>query len=135
MTLETEVSLRRFIDSVWFRALARSAAVLGLPLAGAAVGYFMVIGERVTTIERDRAEKIELYNGRLDDLGQSIADLAADLRSVKSDTQAVKLETAKISGMVEAMRRDSTVSMRPRSPLDQPQVAAVATPRDRSPNP
>ena len=48
MTLETEVSLRRFIDSVWFKALARSAAVLGLPLAGAAVGYFMVIGERVT---------------------------------------------------------------------------------------
>jgi hypothetical protein len=119
-----EMTLRQFVESTWLKLLARGFAILGAPLAGAALGYFLYLGGRVDTVEQ--------YGARLNAIETSISDLGGSVASIRTDTLAMKIDTARIAGMVEALRREALVSYSPLTTLEPLRDAALR-PTSQSP--
>lgn len=118
-----EMTLRQFVESTWFKLIARGFAILGAPIAGAALGYFVWLGGRVETVET--------YGTRLDAIENAIADLGGSVASIRSDTMKMQIDTARIAGMVEALRRDSLAAYSPLSTLE-PLQASMLLPQGQS---
>lgn len=105
---QAEITIREFVDSVWFRLLSRGAAILGSLLAMAVGGYFFVLGDRVTKIEQDRAIKVVEFNGHLASIDEKITDLQQTVAALANDTSAARQDTAQMKGILQQMQRQQT---------------------------
>lgn len=111
-TEEVEMTLAQFIESKWFKLLARAASIAGFALAGGAMTYFLALGGRVTAIEQDRALRIQANDTRLTAIEQKIGAVQADIGSVKNDTATLTKDTSVMRGILLELQRRDTASLR-----------------------
>lgn len=101
-----EITLRQFVESTWFKLLGRGAAILGTLIASCVGVYFLTLGERVTAIEQARVISTVQNSQRLGDLDTKVGELGTEVAAIRADTGVLKVQTARIAGVLEALRRD-----------------------------
>jgi CO dehydrogenase/acetyl-CoA synthase alpha subunit len=107
-----EVSLREFIESSWFKLLARGLMILGT----AGIGY--VIGQQ-TEINK-RLDAIEQVAGPLP---KAVGDVQTDINTMKSDITQTKVAVGRIEGMLKLDREATVVAPYALDPPISPVVA------------
>jgi hypothetical protein len=112
MTDATEVTLKQWLDSFWFRTAARGAMLLGVPLLMAVsgwIGWVMNgIEGRTFSLETDVAQVQSTLTVRAADSERFQASVSGDLLSLQSDMAEVKVDIGFIRGTLEAMSRRDT---------------------------
>lgn len=97
-----ELTLKQFVESTWFKLLARGAAVVGTLLAGGAGAYFLSIDVRVKAIEDER------LGAKIEQLSEDVGAVKTDVAAVKVDVGAVKTDTSVMKGILQEMQRQDT---------------------------
>lgn len=102
-----DMTLREFVDSVWFRGLARGAMLIVVPALVAVGGMLIAVLNdqyNVRTTLAVRAADSERFQAFVT---TTVSDLEAGLDAVKLDTGAMKLDLAMVKGiLMELQRRD-----------------------------
>jgi hypothetical protein len=108
-----ELTLRQWIDSVWFRGLARGATLLvSILVSGFIVAWTMVAGDTATKVHNIElvltgdvpADQSLTRRGSLVD---SVASLQLQVGTLSVDTRAIKLL------LQDAARKDTALNLMP----------------------
>ncbi len=110
MTTQAEITITEFVDSIWFKALARGGAMLGSLLAMGIGVYFFALGDRVAKIEQDRAVKLIEYSNRIEALGTKLDTLQGSVSELAADTASTRQDTALMRGILTQMQRQQTLT-------------------------
>lgn len=124
----TEVTLRQFVESTWFKLIGRGAAILGTLIASGVGVYFLSLGDRVAAIEQARVLSTIQYNQRLGELDAKVGDLGTDVSAIRSDTGALKIQTARIAGVLDAIRREQPAGFHPPVALEAGPIPTSLSP-------
>ncbi len=108
----SEVSLKAFIDSTWFKELARGAMILGAVATGYAGAALTGVQSRTQIVEQSVVEIKEAQAVRAKDnenfqaaTVQSFSDLHTEVAGVRVELSKVTSELGKITGILTEMQR------------------------------
>lgn len=108
----SEVSLKAFIDSTWFKGLARGAMILGAVATGYAGAALTGVQSRTQIVEQSVVEIREAQAVRAKDnenfqaaTVQSFSDLHTEVAGVRVELSKVTSELGKITGILTEMQR------------------------------
>ena len=108
----SEVSLKAFIDSTWFKGLARGAMILGAVATGYAGAALTGVQSRTQIVEQSVVEIREAQAVRAKDnenfqaaTVQSFSDLDTEVAGVRVELSKVTSELGKITGILTEMQR------------------------------
>lgn len=107
-----EMTLRQFVESTWFKFLARGAAVVGTMIAGAATAYFFTLDTRVSAIEATGKQRMVQTDNHLDRLDEKMLLLSDELSKIGADTSSTKIDVATMKGILQEMQRRQDVADR-----------------------
>lgn len=107
-----EMTLKQFVESTWFKGLARGAMV-ALPLAGSYVGFTLAnVQSRVGAVEMTVAAISTTQTSRAVDSERFQALITSEVRSVDANVDGlgdklaeVQLTMARMAGVLEEMQR------------------------------
>lgn len=147
MTSETEVTLRAFIESVWFRGLARGAAILGSLLITGFIGTWAwmtwgVIGPDLTLAKANIASVATVLESRTADseafqseVRGAVKVITEDVAALSTDVFSVRVDIGVIKRLVIELRDQGKAAALPlpSDPLPRPSTVAAASPIGRSP--
>ncbi len=108
----SDVSLKAFIDSTWFKGLARGAMILGAVATGYAGAALTGVQSRTQIVEQSVVEIREAQAVRAKDnenfqaaTVQSFSDLHTEVAGVRVELSKVTSELGKITGILTEMQR------------------------------
>jgi|JI9StandDraft_1071089.scaffolds.fasta_scaffold283142_2 hypothetical protein len=108
----SEVSLKAFIDSTWFKGLARGAMILGAVATGYAGAALTGVQSRTQIVEQSVVEIKEAQAVRAKDneifqaaTVRSFSDLDTEVAGVRVELSKVTSELGKITGILTEMQR------------------------------
>jgi hypothetical protein len=108
----SEVSLKAFIDSTWFKGLARGAMILGAVATGYAGAVLTGVQSRTQIVEQSVVEIKEAQAVRAKDnenfqaaTVRSFSDLHTEVAGVRVELSKVTSELGKITGILTEMQR------------------------------
>ena len=108
----SEVSLKAFIESVFFKGLARGAMILGAVATGYAGAALTGVQSRTQIVEQSVVEIREAQAVRAKDnenfqaaTVQSFSDLDTEVAGVRVELSKVTSELGKITGILTEMQR------------------------------
>lgn len=108
----SEVSLKAFIDSTWFKGLARGAMILGAVATGYAGAALTGVQSRTVLLEERVVEIREAQAVRAKDnenfqaaTVHSFSDLDTEVAGVRVELSKVTSELGKITGILTEMQR------------------------------
>lgn len=108
----SEVSLKAFIDSTWFKGLARGAMILGAVATGYAGAALTGVQSRTQIVEQSVVEIKEAQAVRAKDnenfqaaTVRSFSDLDTEVVGVRVELSKVTSELGKITGILTEMQR------------------------------
>ena len=108
----SEVSLKAFIDSTWFKGLARGAMILGAVATGYAGAALTGVQSRTQIVEQSVVEIKEAQAVRAKDTEnfqaatvRSFSDLDTEVAGVRVELSKVTSELGKIAGILTEMQR------------------------------
>ena len=108
----SEVSLKAFIDSTWFKGLARGVMILGAVATGYAGAALTGVQSRTQIVEQSVVEIKEAQAVRAKDnenfqaaTVQSFSDLHTEVAGVRVELSKVTSELGKITGILTEMQR------------------------------
>ena len=108
----SEVSLKAFIDSTWFKGLARGAMILGAVATGYAGAALTGVQSRTQIVEQSVIEIKEAQAVRAKDnenfqaaTVRSFSDLDTEVAGVRVELSKVTSELGKITGILTEMQR------------------------------
>jgi hypothetical protein len=108
----SEVSLKAFIDSTWFKGLARGAMILGAVATGYAGAALTGVQSRTQIVEQSVVEIKEAQAVRAKDnenfqaaTARSFSDLDTEVAGVRVELSKVTSELGKITGILTEMQR------------------------------
>ena len=109
----SEVSLKAFIDSTWFKGLARGAMILGAVATGYAGAALTGVQSRTQIVEQSVVEIKEAQAVRAKDnenfqaaTVRSFSDLDTEVAGVRVELSKVTSELGKITGILTEMQRE-----------------------------
>lgn len=138
MTSETEVTLRAFIESVWFRGLARGAAILGSLLITGFIGTWAwmtwgVIGPDLTLAKANIASVATVLESRTADseafqseLRGAVKVITEDVAALSTDVFSVRVDIGVIKRLLQE-RSDVAESVTPLLPNSMPSSSITLT--------
>lgn len=106
-----EMDLKAFIESTWFKGLARGAMLFGVPalmsLSGF-VGYTLQSVQGAQTALRNDVTEIQRTQANRADVNDQFqAEITADVGGVKQSLFIVQTDVATIKGILQEMQRQS----------------------------
>lgn len=101
------MTLKQFVESTWFKLLARCAAVVGTIVAGAAATYFFALGGRVDLVEITQRERTVLVDNTLGRVEDKVDGAVSDISEIKSDISTTREDVATMKGILQEMQRRS----------------------------
>lgn len=108
----SEVSLKAFIDSTWFKGLARGAMILGAVATGYAGAALTGVQSRTQIVEQSVVEIKEAQAVRAKDnenfqaaTVRSFSGLDTEVAGVRVELSKVTSELGKITGILTEMQR------------------------------
>ncbi len=108
----SEVSLKGFIESTWFKGLARGAMILGAVATGYAGAALTGVQSRTQIVEQSVVEIKEAQAVRAKDTENfqaatvhSFSDLDTEVAGVRVELSKVTSELGKITGILTEMQR------------------------------
>lgn len=108
----SEVSLKAFIDSTWFKGLARGAMILGAVATGYAGAALTGVQSRTQIVEHSVVEIKEAQAVRAKDneifqaaTVRSFSDLDTEVAGIRVELSNVTKELGKITGILTEMQR------------------------------
>ena len=108
----SEVSLKAFIDSTWFKGLARGVMILGAVATGYAGAALTGVQSRTQIVEQSVVEIKEAQAVRAKDTenfqaatARSFSDLDTEVAGVRVELSKVTSELGKITGILTEMQR------------------------------
>lgn len=115
----SEVSLKAFIDSTWFKGLARGAMILGAVATGYAGAALTGVQSRTQIVEQSVVEIKEAQAVRAKDneifqaaTVRSFSDLDTEVAGVRVELSKVTSELGKITGILTEMQRRDVAGLR-----------------------
>lgn len=111
-----EMTLRQFVESTWFKGLARGTMLLGIPAlmsASGFVGYTLnsvqaeqlrIKGE-VAEVQQTIGTRAQVNDDFQADITADVAGVKADVSGVKATMLAVQTDVATIKGILQEMQR------------------------------
>ena len=115
----SEVSLKAFIDSTWFKGLARGDMILGAVATGYAGAALTGVQSRTQIVEQSVVEIKEAQAVRAKDnenfqaaTVQSFSDLHTEVAGVRVELSKVTSELGKITGLLTEMQRRDVAGLR-----------------------
>ena len=115
----SEVSLKAFIDSTWFKGLARGAMILGAVATGYAGAALTGVQSRTQIVEQSvveikvakavRAKDTENFQAAT---VRSFSDLDTEVVGVRVELSKVTSELGKITGILTEMQRRDVAGLR-----------------------
>lgn len=107
-----EMTLKQFVESTWFKGLARGA-MIALPLAGSYVGFTLAnVQSRVGAVEMTVSSISSTQVNRAADGERFQALITSEVRSVDANVDSlgdklaeVQLSMARMAGVLEEMQR------------------------------
>lgn len=115
----SEVSLKAFIDSTWFKALVRGAMILGAVATGYAGAALTGVQSRTQIVEQSVVEIKEAQAVRAKDneifqaaTVRSFSDLDTEVAAVRVELSKVTSELGKITGILTEMQRRDVAGLR-----------------------
>jgi len=115
----SEVSLKAFIDSTWFKGLARGAMILGAVATGYAGAALTGVQSRTQIVEQSVVEIKEAQAVRAKDNENfqaatvlSFSDLHTEVAGVRVELSKVTSELGKITGILTEMQRRDVAGLR-----------------------
>lgn len=138
MTSETEVTLRAFIESVWFRGLARGAAILGSLLITGFIGTWAwmtwgVIGPDLTLAKANIASVATVLESRTADseafqseVRGAVKVITEDVAALSTDVFSVRVDIGVIKRLLQE-RSDVAESVTPLLPNSMPSSSITLT--------
>jgi hypothetical protein len=105
----TEVTLRQWIDSVWFRGLSRAAMLLSTFVLMAFAGaWAMVAGDttkRVVALEKSVAAVSTVQTARAVDSESFQTEVRGNIVDVKNDLFKLKVDIGVVKGILQQMQQ------------------------------
>lgn len=115
----SEVSLKAFIDSTWFKGLARGVMILGAVATGYAGAALTGVQSRTQIVEQSVVEIKEAQAVRAKDnenfqaaTVRSFSDLDTEVAGVRVELSKVTSELGKITGILTEMQRRDVAGLR-----------------------
>ena len=105
MSGEAEMTLNQFVESKWFKLLARGCMVLLLPAVISLGSYiFVLVGDvaNVQAVQASRAVDNDRFQAAITD---DVTEVKEGVALVQSDLSSAKLDIAMIRGMLQEMQR------------------------------
>ena len=110
-----EMTLRQFVESTWFKGLARGTMLLGIPALMSASGF---VGYTLNSVQ---AEQLRI-KGEVAEVQQTIgtraqvnddfqADITADVAGLKSSLFIVQTDVATIKGILQGLERRDAAAL------------------------
>ena len=113
------MSLKAFIDSTWFKGLARGAMILGAVATGYAGAALTGVQSRTQIVEQSVVEIKEAQAVRAKDneifqaaTVRSFSDLDTEVAGVRVELSKVTSELGKITGILTEMQRRDVAGLR-----------------------
>lgn len=123
----TEVTLRQWIDSVWFRGLSRvSMMITGVLFTGFLVAWGVVAGDttkRVVALEQSVGGVARAQSDRTADSEAFQTEVRSNIANVKSDLFKLKVDIGVVKGILQEMQHQDQAAA-DFVPLWVPTVAA-----------
>lgn len=115
----SEVSLKGFIESTWFKGLARGAMILGAVATSYAGAALTGVQSRTQIVEQSVVEIKEAQAVRAKDnenfqaaTVRSFSDLDTEVAGVRVELSKVTSELGKITGILTEMQRRDVAGLR-----------------------
>ena len=103
MSPKVELAFAKFVGSMWFRLIARTAAIAGLAVASTVSGYIFWLSSRVDTIEQSRAVRIVQTDATFEQIERDLSGVHQALDPIAADTAAVRDDTQLMKGILQQM--------------------------------
>lgn len=104
-TDEAEITLKQFLNSTWFKGLARVGVVILLPLAGYSLSYMYIQSGRITTMEQDRALETSKNDGRIKTTDAAILTMSTAIAAQAKDIRNIETHLGTIDGKLSIIVR------------------------------
>ena len=107
MTGQAEMTLNQFVESKWFKLLARGCMVLLLPAVISLGSYILVlVGDVADVQETQAARAVDNDRFQAAIIGD-VTEVKEGVALVQTDVSSVKLDIALMRGVLQEMQRQS----------------------------
>lgn len=99
------MTLNQFVESKWFKLLARGCMVLLLPAIISLGTYILALVGDVAHVQKVQAERATANDQFQASITGDVMEVKEGVALVQSDVSSVKLDIALMRGWIEEMRR------------------------------
>jgi len=107
-----EMTLKEFIESTWFKGLARIGFIIVIPLISGLGGWmyheFTAQGARLSVIEKDTAVRIIKADERDKAVDKAIINMTAIQSAQAADISSIRQDVATINGKLSVILKERT---------------------------
>lgn len=112
--MEGEMTLNQFVESKYFKLISRGCMVMLFPAVVSLASFILNLTTEVGAVREMQTDRAQASDANFERLGEGLEVVKGGVLTVQADVSGLKLEFAKVSGILQEMqRRDLAQAARP----------------------